>query len=284
MTKKQFELREKANKAKYMDVDTEACVDAIMALCSRIEIVDGMQKLYRYRRLDKYELDGLENETIFMRWPSTYEDCGDCTPVLDLKEITDFIVRKNYPQFNPDILKRRLINYDEIKHNERFKKKIEDMRDTSLISCFTERCDNEKMWHQYADKNKGICIIYDLLEILSFIKEHNTAMEFMPIWYVEDREACAEIMLNHIDLLEDRYESLRKAQMTCMTKDKLKFSFEEEWRLIYYKKKTEMSTGKGEVIPFIKPWCILCGKDLDRTGSEYRELQRITQNKGIGLI
>lgn len=96
MTRKQLDFREKANIEKYVHNDTEASIDAIMELCERIpNSVEGVKLLYRYRSLNSEELDSLENETIFMRWPSSYDDKNDCTPVFDFEEINKYIIEKN---------------------------------------------------------------------------------------------------------------------------------------------------------------------------------------------
>ena len=103
MTRKQFELRIKANVEKYIHKDIDACEDAIMELYRRIPDVGGVFKtLYRYRSLNENELNSLENETIFMRWPSSYPDKTDCTPVFDFEEISEYIIKKNYPILNAE--------------------------------------------------------------------------------------------------------------------------------------------------------------------------------------
>ena len=64
MTRTKLELREKANIEKYIHNNTEVCVDAIMELYNRIPDIGGVFKsLFRYRPLNSYELDSLENET-----------------------------------------------------------------------------------------------------------------------------------------------------------------------------------------------------------------------------
>ena len=131
MTRKQRELREKAVCAKYIDEDPVACVEALMELLKRMEHAF----FYRYRPLKSYEVDSIENETIFLRWPSTYEDEGDCTPVVDLEEITDFIIRKNFPGFDADALKHRFVKYEEIRANPKMMKKTNEMRDMWFAAC-----------------------------------------------------------------------------------------------------------------------------------------------------
>ena len=60
MTRKQFELRIKANVENYIHKDTKACVDAIMELYKRIPDAGGdFRPLYRYRSLNSDEMHRL---------------------------------------------------------------------------------------------------------------------------------------------------------------------------------------------------------------------------------
>lgn len=223
MTRKQLELRIKANIERYVHNDMEAYVDAIMALYSRIPDVGGIFKpLYRYRSLNSYELNSLENRTIFMRWPSSYDDKSDCTPVFDIKEISEYIVKKNHPILNAEKVVKELIKAEDIIANPRFAEKIDEMRNMWMIACFTERYDNSKMWEQYANDSRGICLVYSFYDVLESIKQIQ-GMSIMPVRYVDDRNKCKDICLNHKDLLEDESES--KYQLTCTTKERSNYIY-----------------------------------------------------------
>ena len=283
MTRKQLELRMKANTEKYVHNDIKACVDAIMELYNRIPDVGGNFKpLYRYRPLNSYELNSLENETIFMRWPSSYDDKSDCTPVFNFEEISKYILAKNYPLLNADKVFKELVNVDDIIKNPIFAKKIEDMRNMWMISCFTERYNNSRMWAQYANDFSGICLVYSFSDVLETIK-HSKEMDIMPVRYVDNRDECKDIYLNHKDLLDDESES--KYQLTCTTKERLKYSFEEEWRLIYGREKADTDGKKiGDCIPFINPTTIICGNLVDKASLEYQRLISIAKKKGIRVM
>lgn len=283
MTRKQLELRIKANIERYVHNDMGACVDAIMALYSRIPDVGGIFKpLYRYRSLNSYELNSLENRAIFMRWPSSYDDKSDCTPVFDIKEISEYIVKKNYPILNAEKVVKELIKAEDIIANPRFAKKIDEMRNMWMIACFTERYDNSKMWEQYANDSRGICLVYSFYDVLESIKQIQ-GMSIMPVRYVDDRNKCKDICLNHKDLLEDESES--KYQLTCTTKERLNYSFEEEWRLIYEREKN-VTDGEniGDCIPFVNPIAIICGKFVNKESSDYKNLISIAKKQGIRVM
>ena len=285
MTRNKLLLREKANIERYINQNTDVSVDAIMQLYNRIPDVGGVYKsLFRYRSLNKYELESLNSGTIFMRWPSSYDDEQDCTPVFDYEEITKYIIQKKYPGFDAQKLIERFVDYQDLKDNPKILRKIEDMRNMWMISCFTERYDNKRMWIGYANENKGICLVYSFKDILDFIGTSD-GMSIMPVRYVEDRNTNPEIIMNHVDLLEDLAETDAKYHLTCTTKDRLKYSFEEEWRLILEREKEfDDDTKKGDSVPFIDPVIIICGDKIDKASEEYQELISIATNRGIKMI
>lgn len=285
MTRKQFELRIKANVEKYIHKDIDACEDAIMELYRRFPDVGGVFKtLYRYRSLNENELNSLENETIFMRWPSSYPDKTDCTPVFDFEEISEYIIKKNYPILNAEKVVKELIKVNDIIENPRFAEKIKEMRNMWMISCFTQRYNNNKMWAQYANNFSGICLVYNFYDVLEAVKQ-SEGMSIMPVRYIDNRDQCKDIRLNHKDLLEVNDTSESKYQLTCTTKEKLIYSFEEEWRLIYEREKEDTDDAhKGDCIPFINPTVIICGNSIDKNSLEYQRLIRIAEEKGIRVI
>ena len=156
------------------------------------------------------------------------------------------------------------------------------MRNMWMIACFTED-NNSKMWAQYANNFSGICLVYSFFDVLETIK-HTKGMSIMPVRYVDNRDKYKDICLNHKDLLEFNDETEPKYQLTCTTKEKLSYSFEEEWRLIYEERKSEYRwRKKGDCIPFINPAVIICGNSVDnkfiRVSKAYKD-SKGKRNKG----
>ena len=140
------------------------------------------------------------------------------------------------------------------------------------------------MWAQYANNFSGICLVYSFFDVLETIK-HTKGMSIMPVRYVDNRDKYKDICLNHKDLLEFNDETEPKYQLTCTTKEKLSYSFEEEWRLIYEREKVNTDgEKKGDCIPFINPAVIICGNSVDKNSLEYQRLIRIAKGKGIRVI
>lgn len=285
MTREQIRLRLEANSEMYLHNNKEACIDAIMKLYTRIPDIGGVFKpLFRYRPLDEYELASLRNETIFMRWPSSYKDTSDCTPVLDYKEIGKYIIKKNHPLLDAEKTLNTFIDIKTIEENPKVQEKLVDMRNLWMISCFTERHNNSRMWKEYANSSKGICLVYSFYDVLNKINDSED-MSIIPVRYVDNRDKCTDISLNHRDLLESNDETDAKYRLTCTTKEKLIYSFEEEWRLIYEREKERADGGKiGDNISFVNPRMIICGKLVDKESADYQELIRIAERKGISVL
>jgi hypothetical protein len=288
MTRKQLELRQKANYYRYIANDREACTDMIMKLYERIDNVGTSYKmLYRYRRLNQIELDNLDNDVIFMRWPSTYtDDCSDCKPVFNLKEIEEYIVRKKYPQLKAKALCENYFEYDYIMSNPKLKDKITNLQDMNMVSCFTESLNNIKMWNRYAEDSTGFCLAYNMKDIMDYVlemKEQGMEIDIMPVRYVKERNKQSDIMLNHMDLLEMSHESEKKYTLTCMTKED-NYSYEEEWRLLIGKERPEGCSLIGETIPFIKPCCILLGENMQLNVPLAKKLLKVLEEKNILMI
>lgn len=293
MTRKQRELRERANLELYMQNNLDACLDAIMGLYDRIPNTGGdFKPLFRYRKLNGDELESLDHETIFMRWPSSYEDKSDCKPVVDYKEIATYIGDHKYHISDDEKLTSGM-DIKSIENNPEVLKRLDKIRNMWMISCFTEKKDNKCMWSEYADYHSGICLEYDFKKVLDKVKEAGGEMRIMPVRYIEDRDCCSDMALNHKDLLNmnDDAATEAKYKLACMTKEKLLYSFEEEWRLIYDREKKiedeqeqEQKQKTGDSIPFINPKRIICGKAVDQNSAEYKKLIEIAEDKGIEMV
>lgn len=153
-----------------------------------------------------------------------------------------------------------------------------------MIACFTKKYNNDRMWAQYASNGNGICLAYSFHDILERIKRLEK-ISIMPVRYVDNRDKCKDICLNHKDLLECDDEIVSKYQLTCTTKERLRYSFEEEWRLIYLREKKDTDGEKvGDCISFINPTLIICGNSVDESSLQYRRLIDIAREKGMTVI
>ena len=140
------------------------------------------------------------------------------------------------------------------------------------------------MWEDYADHGRGICLAYEASSLLGEVKKYESlGVQFLPIRYVDDRNSCRDMMLNHQDLLEDLYETTNKLLLACMTKNRMKYSKEEEWRLLMYGERKER-LGNGMCAPFINPNIIFCGPEIDKQCEDYQRLIAVAKQKNIDVV
>lgn len=279
MTRTEIMLRDKANLERYVNQNYRLATDLIMELYKRIPNKIGIENcLFRYRKLDCNELDNLEKGTIYMRWPSSYDDDGDCAPVFDYRDICGYIFSQR--GYNIEVDEKHI---DAIRKDSVFKGKVQQMRDLQMIACFTEQYDNMKMWCQYADFKKGHCLVYRFSDILDEVKR-NHHMSIMPVRYVDNRDSDPTIILNHKDLLDRSSEYDPKFPLTCTTKERKDYSFEEEWRLILEKERTSGDVAEGKTMAFVDPKAIILGPLVNRESQGYKELLEIANNRVIKVF
>ena len=176
------------------------------------------------------------------------------------------------------------MKYEEIRENPKMMMKTNEMRDMWFVSCFTEKYENLSMWEDYADHGRGICLAYEAVRLLEEVKKYSSLnAQFLPVRYVDNRNNCKDMMLNHYDLLEDLNGTTNKLLLACMTKDRMKYSMEEEWRLLMYGERKER-LGNGMCAPFINPDIIFCGPNIDTKCNDYQNLIAVAKQKNIDVV
>ena len=125
------------------------------------------------------------------------------------------------------------------------------IQESVFVTCFSERCNSMLMWSHYGDEHRGICVGYNLHEL---IEKYNC----FPLIYSNRMPQKEELNISNKDLL---YESI-------LTKGK-EWKYEMEWRIIEI---DENSSGKnGKLIEFVKPVSIYLGKRQQDTVKKNHE-------------
>lgn len=119
-------------------------------------------------------------------------------------------------------------------------KKSKSMQESIFITCFSERCDSMLMWSHYGDEHRGICVGYNLHEL---IKRYNC----FPLIYSKKMPQMKELDIRKKNTL---YESI-------LTKNK-DWEYETEWRIIDIDENDVRKAGK--LIEFVKPVSIYLGE------------------------
>ncbi|WP_243246938.1 DUF2971 domain-containing protein [Pseudomonas maioricensis] len=124
--------------------------------------------LYKYCRVDKYSLNNLSANNIFLNHHSAFNDPFECRceiiygfPLLSdpsdrliavlnawgFSDPEDDLVKEHYPEFAESLEEGEPI--------------IELFIERARISCFSERNNNLLMWAHYGDGLRGFCVEFD---------------------------------------------------------------------------------------------------------------------------
>lgn len=211
--------------------------------------------LYKYKRINKYTIEALENSYEFSANPVTFNDIFDSRNNIDNKDI-EILKDKNMieNQLKLDSKARTLIDLG----NEDFIKKcairtiggFEYMTGINRVICFSENNDSNLMWSHYAENHTGICLEYKF--------EKNTAdlCKYMfPVKYTQHPINTSELKIYDNKKYDNQIELDNLLSLITKSDD---WSYEKEWRLII----GEVSFGEdydGIKIEFLKPNKILLG-------------------------
>lgn len=252
-----------------------------------IEINANDGVLFRFRPPKQYEIDTLESKKIFLCRPSIYEDNGDCEILFDIEDLCRYFMVEMKPNKY-----RNIVNYVNKDFYEAIISAIEEkiefidlkkrIRDQALVSCFSEQYD-EKMWKKYVDDSEGICLVYNLREIFINLSEN---LKFYPVRYVDDRKKQRDIWFTSQEYNnEDNSEPEHlKFLLSCLTKDKVPYSSEAEWRL-FYDSASLKDDEDGQFFDFsIKPKMVIMGKNIDRNINFRKSVEEYASKNCIRLL
>lgn len=279
MTRKELSLRENAVIHAYSIGDKEAAIDFVMELRER----NTEKKLYRFRTPKMHEVEALQKEKIYLCRPSQYEDFEDCKIEYDIADLCKYFMLNVKPEkyekffrlMDDNTMQQIIKNMEE---NPKFKRLNDNIRNECLIACISENY-NSKMWEIYAQNYEGICYEYDLDSIILGIKN----LRFFPVRYVEDRKNTKDIRFDSSDYNDtaDAYQrAINKYMLSCLTKNKVPYAREYEWRLIC--EYMELNNGKtGTLFDFILPSKIILGKNISNIPEFENAIIGCANNKGI---
>lgn len=280
MTRKELFLRENAVINAYSIDNKNAAIDYIMKLRER----NARKKLYRFRPPKMHEIDALREEKIYLCRPSQYEDFGDCKIEYDIPDLFKYYLHNvKYPEHKKDIcfIDRNVIQQlvQKTEEDSKFQQLCDNIRNECLIACITESYDSY-MWEQYAQNSEGICFEYEMDSIVMGIK---TPLRFFPVRYVENRSETKDIKFNSDDFKDTSSnceKAAKKYMLSCLTKNRLPYSKEHEWRLIYDHIKLD-DNKVGTLFDFILPSKIILGKNISNNPDFANAIIKCAKSKGI---
>lgn len=180
------------------------------------------RRLYKYQCINKDNLDGLRNHALWFSSPENFNDPFDCNVSCFLgRNRRDFEDRLE-TFFKRDSAIARLFG----KSTARWRIKNQILMDIfrlfyyrrTFICSLSETCDNVLMWSHYANKNAGMCLVFN---------SHKAGLvrdNVVPVQYY-DRYPSNLVDARRIDDLG----MLTKQLLASKSSD---WSYEREWRAL----------------------------------------------------
>jgi len=282
MTRNELVIREKAVLSAYRDNDVNTGVDYVMKLYER----NRQKKLYRFRPPKQHEIDAIRKSQIYVCRPRLCEDSGDGEWIDDIEEIAKYDVNvrnvQKYWRFKNRLTPEKYREIAEsVKQKPRYIMMKEKARNMCLISCITDKM-NDYMWEQYTCNSEGICLEYEFEDVLKAIADLN--IRFFPVRYVEDRTKTKDIQFGATEYAEDASDELmaRKYILSCMTKNKVPYANESEWRVLC--ENMDDSIEKGKLFDFVKPSKIYLGKNISKNEVFEKEILVVAKELGVPVM
>ena len=221
--------------------------------------------LYKYKNFDNngYWKKAIIGEFHLSR-AKDFEDKNDCEPYIDFDQADTYIkklfnnLEENFISIKDYVSDAQIIKYmDNVKNN--FQTKIR-------IGCFTNSNSNESMWQKYADDSRGFCIEYRpynnnklmqklIHQVVYQNDKYDISKAFVLGLFLEAQNQITQNSFeNHIKIYNDHYKLQRDITYKCLYIKQLKWSFENEYRLIL---PDHIATREGE----IKSEEVVYGKD-----------------------
>ncbi|MBR6664322.1 MAG: DUF2971 domain-containing protein [Lachnospiraceae bacterium] len=174
--------------------------------------------IYKYCRGLVRDFNTLKEEKIFLSNAYNFNDPFDCAYLVN---------KRSKRAYSED---ERELAFHEYLEQEKADQESKRRTNATFVACFSERCDSSAMWGYYSADHKGMCIGYDLRELID-------KFGIMPVIYSED-----------LPLLEDvEGEPL---YISLVTKSD-EWKHEMEWRIVKYDKGKEGAPGVKveEILP-----------------------------------
>lgn len=283
MTRNEYRRRENAVLAAFRDQDVDKAFENI----KQIVEYNAENIVCRFRPPKEREIDMLERQKIFLVRPRVYEDSGDCEMLYNIRELYRYFMLEVKPEKYK--YARGFINaeLDEkiktgLEANPRFQEMRETVRNKALVACLSENYD-DYMWEKYAYNGEGICLVYDLLDVMTSKPEE---MRLYPVRYVEDRKSSEDIWFG-VEEYGDAPDGYKKEELkyllSCFTKDKIPYSREAEWRLLC-EEECASPTDIGREYDFrVKPSIIIMGDSISNNPGFESRVRKYAADNNILL-
>jgi len=129
--------------------------------------------IHRYAKIDNYLLESLSESYLWFSNPSKFNDPFDCNIQMEargnIKQFDEYLKRslifKSRDNVNIEMKKWEL--FLDSKFEYRIQQSLEDFIKKIGVCCFSFTHKDTLMWSYYADKHMGVCLSYNLTQVVS---------------------------------------------------------------------------------------------------------------------
>jgi len=281
LTRKELEKRAQAAEIAFINNDFLQGINIVLQLIQRKRV----NSFYRYRPAKERELSLLEHDQIFLVHPKVYEcdgDFNDCRVLVDEGEIVEKVAKYQKSELlssgilseaNLTNISNNLIN------NQDWQKLLKEIKNKCQVGCLIDYM-SDYMWDHYANNHNGFCVEYSATAVYKRCTDNG--LTIWPMRYVDNRSKQNDIIFNYSDIYESSDEDyFNKYCLSCLTKDRIPFSKEYEWRLLNTSVDSPSADENGSAIDFVKPEKIILGKNIDDDFK--KKITKIADSRGIKL-
>jgi hypothetical protein len=221
-------------------------------------------KMYRFRKIDTYNIDNLKNNKIWLTNPKYFNDPYDCSVYCSMDNLIKKGIAQNLiNQYHDKMPNAALIELAEEEwaffkdriNKETFNNDVyslgivfESIIKTVAIACFTLENMSVYMWSMYADYHQGICIEYGLDDLINY-------GSFGRVDYQKNADRIYKMVMTKEKNLQEIINSF------ILTKD-ISWEHEKEWRLIQYNH--SLGESKGILVDSPTPLGIYLGANISQ--------------------
>ena len=192
--------------------------------------------LYKYLNWNERTIENIKNSQLYFNIPKNFNDLFDINPHFvfnsEIKKNVLDNIRKAYPS-------NEFFNISDLKLRDILKDTAIKMFNNQGVTCLS--CDkaNILMWSHYADKNKGICLGFNIDKEDKHLKKFLNAKKnkkilpnldaclLLEVEYVQEDERPE---INIMEIINGKVESISKTINTKFDK----WSYEQEMRITCY--------------------------------------------------
>lgn len=230
------------------DEKRKEVLDLLLKGCSTERVIESNLpiNLYKYRAGNTWDLDALENDSIWMGNAVQMDDSFDSKLLLteEFKEKIEYMT-----------------TYNDYFQKEKYKLLLNDdaIQNDCYICSLSEISDSEDMWKRYADNDKGFCIEYNTKELLTKLE-----IPLLPVYYGEKCKYDEKILSDFSKTAMIFENFLVKHKVGINGED---WYSQREWRIIAFSKNLSLSESNknGKCIHIIKPTKIIMGRQIADT-------------------